>query len=346
MSSAERPGDGKLDLSSLPGVTVQGDTVWIRGAGHRVERAWCTEAGEIVDIDGARAYWLGTEERARLSFLCPDEECRHALKPKITGANYTVLPEEEQLTMQAPHYRWNPNDGHLTWCDLIVDFAAAALKAATAPARRPRRQRDEPNGNGVVDVLDLPQGADVSTDRPPSESFADRRNVRARVARRVEDFDRPLHSMALRRVVECYEQLRAAKGLAEAQLTIGGLKMPYLHWFRPIERMEDWHGRRIYLGGASASRARRGYFVSFLDDATLGGVTSRPFVLVSNEMLEGRNGRALRATLEAALTPEWDYVKCYVLGNAEVAGAGQDRIRVHVDAAAEMFIALKHRQNR
>ena len=68
-----------------------------------ISRAYCVEAGTIVEIYRARARFFAQDEaRCRFDFLCSDEFCRASSATKIVGVNYDKLVEEGDCIAQKP----------------------------------------------------------------------------------------------------------------------------------------------------------------------------------------------------------------------------------------------------
>ena len=86
-----------------------------------IARAYCVDAGKIVDIYQARALFFAQHEpRRRFEFLCSDDLCRASDATKVTGVNYDKLVEEGDCFVQKPHFRANAESLHIAACDWVA----------------------------------------------------------------------------------------------------------------------------------------------------------------------------------------------------------------------------------
>ena len=87
-----------------------------------IARAYCVEAGKVVDIYQARGLFFTQKgPRRRLEFLCSDYACRAANATRVTGVNYDKLVEDERdRVIVKPHFRMNPETPHSTACEWVA----------------------------------------------------------------------------------------------------------------------------------------------------------------------------------------------------------------------------------
>src|SRR5262245_45152132 len=87
-----------------------------------IARAYCVEAGKVVDIYQARALFFAQDEpRCRFRFLCSDVACREVNATRVTGVNYDKLVEDEQdRVVLKPHFRMNPETPHDSGCEWVA----------------------------------------------------------------------------------------------------------------------------------------------------------------------------------------------------------------------------------
>src|SRR5215510_776922 len=98
-----------------------------------IARAYCVEAGKVVDIYQARALFFAQDKpRCRFRFLCSDSVCREVDATRVTGVNYDKLVEDERDgVVLKPHFRMNPETPHNPGCEWIArDRLLQALDSA------------------------------------------------------------------------------------------------------------------------------------------------------------------------------------------------------------------------
>lgn len=83
-------------------------------------RAYCVQAGTVVDITTARQiYFSQPEPRSKFDFHCASELCRNGNhNPIILGINYYKNPGIEKFVQQ-PHFRTKPGESHDENCPFV-----------------------------------------------------------------------------------------------------------------------------------------------------------------------------------------------------------------------------------
>ena len=141
----------------------------------RIDWAYCVELGLVITIEQAQQHYLDQPEpRRRFRFECPEQDCREALHPTITGVLYTAPVQD---TDKARHMRFQrgPLSEHLTSCPLAEQAEGEALVESTGvPVREDanRRQQfealdndDVPDAVAVAEAVGLAR--ELSTDDSP-----------------------------------------------------------------------------------------------------------------------------------------------------------------------------------
>src|SRR5262245_1465215 len=107
-----------------------------------IARAYCVEAGKVVDIyQGQGLFFAQDEPRRRFQFLCSDDVCRAANATRVTGVNYDKLVEDERVVVK-PHFRMNPETPHNPWCEWVArDRLLQALDSLDGVPLRHREGR-------------------------------------------------------------------------------------------------------------------------------------------------------------------------------------------------------------
>ncbi len=292
--------------------------VRIVGAAQYVRFAYCVQEKIVLDIYVAQnAFFEQEPPRKRFMFQCPDDLCRAALKPKITGVNYYVIATEGSAGKQAPHFRWNPLDEHLESCALVqryVERMADPAPASLKPRVPISADEDEIPVVEEFQLRDLEPQPNAADSELPSRVSQDERLPKPRITHRIER-DAPSSTVLLQQVVESYHRLAAERLAGDTALVIGGEERSYLEWF---ERVEDyrWPVRRIFHGGARIAKGTKGaWFLTFMDDISIGQITDKPTIVVRTAALERFSRRGiLKATLSAVETTAGAYAHCYFFG--------------------------------
>jgi len=206
-----------------------------------IARAYCAEAGKVVDIYQARALFFAQEEpRHRFEFLCSDDACRGANATRVTGVNYDKLVEDDRdRGIVKPRFRMNPETPHSTACEWVArERAVEALESSDGEQEWRGRARSFRNlkSSDLVDVF-LPMRSDsaMPAERPESSPPAgegreligvDPGNTRKRAR-----LSNPTRVDFLETVVSAYELL-VPEDRREAMLRIGrGSTLPYSQAF-------------------------------------------------------------------------------------------------------------------
>lgn len=234
-------------------------------SGQHIEEAYCVELGRNVTILEANDHYFSLPEtqRKRLHFECPDEECREALHPKITGVNY-----DKEIFIRPMHFRMNSDDKHSETCLLGLHE-----KVLREMLRNKRRYRRDSERNLFLDLPTSDKFPDVFQPRREVEEARTRHNdmpgrrhqVTARNRRSIEEriCRTTYKTRSLQAVVTAFEQLKRDQRDIPA-LTIEGRTMKYGTAFKHIRYIEEWHTwPHIYYGSARIFRYRDGFRAFF-----------------------------------------------------------------------------------
>jgi hypothetical protein len=262
---------------------------WVRihGGDHDIERAWCVQRGSLTTIDEAReAYFAQPSARGRkpprLGFLCPDERCREAFAPTISGVNHDKSADRGDRYSLQPHFRWVEAKAHAEGCPLVADClgtppraprAKPAAEGGEAPREISTKEHDH------IDLFVLPPDADPryggGADDDDEDGAGDgRRGGRdAHGAART----RPTLTTRLSRLFIHYRSLAKNMSAFDVSLTYGGETMKYGDWFRKFKsghRETPWLGypARFWYGNARPVRGDGGWRLEFFDPFTQDGV--------------------------------------------------------------------------
>jgi hypothetical protein len=105
----------------------------------QIVRAYCVQAGKVVDVYQARALFFAQEQpRCRFQLLCSDDACRAANATKVTGVNYDKLVEAGDCIAVRPHFRMNPDSPHIDACEWVVREKALRRPDDVSGHARPR----------------------------------------------------------------------------------------------------------------------------------------------------------------------------------------------------------------
>jgi hypothetical protein len=301
-------------MKAKRGIDKEG-RAWVRisKGRHVIERAWCVECSSLMTIDEAReAYFAQPSTNGKpekFSFLCPDDRCRDAFEPTISGVNYHKSAERGDVFVQQPHFRWIEAKAHAALCFLVE----ACLGAPTSvPRERPpdepvgRPRQSAPKEHDSIDVFVLPSDADAGSargragDDDDDDDGEDRgRGPDAHGAATA----RPTRTTRLSRLLNHYKWLAKNRRAFETYLTFGDERMKYGEWFQRFSastkrRDQRWIGypARFWWGNAKPRLVGEVWRLEFFDGFVDADGEVYPVALTLSEASLRRN-RAGRETL-------------------------------------------------
>lgn len=298
-----------------------------------IGRAFCVEAGRVVDIYQARALFFAQEiPRRRFQFLCSDDACRGANATRVTGVNYDKLVEDGLDCIGVkPHFRMNQETPHDPGCEWVARERILQLRAAwdTDPTRS-----GGTNGlqrrkiSALIDVFAPTfSGAAIKASGAAESTAAISSEQKARVAEHNLSPHRntstsPTRGYFLEAVVSVYESLEAHQR-REAVLRIGeGPKLSYSSAFCHVRNYFRAKGERIFHGGVRVQIHGPNFAVRFFDRVDIPvehgeqHALDVSLYLKRQMLLRHWNGRFLVAQLAEA-AKLGNYAHCYFFGRIQ-----------------------------
>lgn len=287
-------------------------------------KAYCTEAGRVVDIFEAHAlYFAQKEPRKRLDFRCPDDDCRTEKNPEITGVNYDKKPDEKEF-VQRPHFRLKKNTIHshrCPWAEIVV--ALEELEKEDGPSHLSHLKKSE-----LVNVFKpLGDGGEIDGDKFDIDAgflarirlFTDKRE---RINALKEHLRGALNSTSrLHEVVRCYMSMSDEERRAENLSIPPYGSKPYRTWFRFAKFCRPNEVPFIYYGAANVMRYRSGYSLKFWSraeqpDQSLCDIST---FIADDQIKAFRGGKMLTEVLNASIIMQEKHrypVDVYVFGSS------------------------------
>ncbi|HWT07233.1 MAG TPA: hypothetical protein VN224_15820, partial [Xanthomonadales bacterium] len=242
------------------------------------------ERDVATTIDEARETYFALADvngiERRLHFLCPDDACREAFAPTISGVNQDKSAERGDVYVNQPHFRWVKAKRHSADCFLVAACLGAPSRAhrerlTVAPDGVPRE--NAPKDHDSIDVFVLPPVADAGSvrgkagdddDEDEDEDEGRRRDHDARGAATA----RPTQTTRLSRLLHHYKSLAKSHRAFATYLTFGDERMKYGDWFQPVSakskrRIKPWIGSpaRFWFGNAKPRLSGRVWRLEFYD---------------------------------------------------------------------------------
>jgi hypothetical protein len=278
-----------------------------------IPEAYCVEVDAVIDIEEAQRIWAaGDRQGDGLTFLCPDERCRAATRPRIVGVNYTKRLGIDSF-VQRPHFKFS-QDPHIEGCPWIDHRAVldeldrdpklprirGLKRSELITAFDPRANADAP---GVGEAEDLARI--VTLPDRAARRKALREHLRQNFAR----------SSILAKVVRCFEAMSRDE-MERIPLTLAGRRSTYRRCFTSVQFCAaSEQPNRIYYGWARVRRLRTGYGIQFAKRPTVGeGARAQVWVFVPDESLNAHGFGMMSATLMEASRHDGPSIRCYAFG--------------------------------
>ena len=307
-----------------------------------IARAYCLDAGKIVDIYQARGLFFGQDEpRRRFEFLCSDDACRATNATKVTGVNYDKLVKEGDRIAVRPHFRMNPESPHIDACEWVVRERALepldSVSAHTDRTGQHHRFRRLKSSDLVAVFWPQPMAAPALPDRDgdagvgPSVDRERETLSNTRAPQLAYSLNRTRADF-LETITSAYELLEP-KERRETNLRIG--RGPALSYHKAFCRIENYFAvpsARIFHGGVRVQRHGPNFAVRFFDrvhpdQAESNVARTVVLYLKRNVVQEHWNGRFLVAPLTQAAKPG-HYAHCYFFGRLVSHPTRSDRLVV------------------
>ncbi|WP_243041170.1 hypothetical protein [Dyella sedimenti] len=295
----------------------------------RIAYAYCVELDRVVSIvDARREYFQQEAPRRRFGFLCSTGACRHAGSgAKVTGVNYDKWPQED-VKVQAPHFRANSRDEHAPECEWIDhgrdgddEGARPGETEKEAAARKAKRKLHD-----YIDVFE-PLREEARKGRPAtakgdaSDATDDDDADKAEAVRGVKPSAQSpqRRTNSLERLVECYRNVVTGVRngeLTEEEFDALTIRVPergevkFRSYFAPIKYVREGGNPRVMWGGATMKRYGLGFRFQFYDKYQGEAVS----LYVPSSMMEAYR---YRAYLDALLKMDEQvrYFTVYALGS-------------------------------
>lgn len=332
---------------------------WARVFGMHIARAYCVEAGKVVDIYQARALFFAQEEpRSRFQFLCSDHSCRQTNATRVTAVNYDKLVEDERdRIVVKPHFRMNPETPHYAACEWLArDRALEVVESSDAePDRRARVHGFRHlKSSDLVDVF-LPGCATASATQPGGVESSGAASLSEKASEFRHDAvsprrqsSNPTRADFLDAVVSVYELLEADER-RKANLRIGrGPKLSYSRAFCRVKHYFSARGDRIFHGGVQVRLHGPNFAVRFFDrvaapDEERAGKALDVSLYLKREMvLDHWNGKFLVAQLSEAVKPG-HYAHCYFFGRIQPHPAVSARLIAVVESLDYLAFTVRRK---
>lgn len=305
--------------------------------------AYCTEADEVMNIVRASEYYFSQPKPLkRLSFLCPDEQCRRATGQVVSGVNYDNLPNVDNLIKsKSPHYRLIKPTNHLQECPWIDVTEAIDEFDAECPAEK---QIKNLKRSELIDVFNPLINEDV-----PRINIAYIENIARLPTKhaRIDAYkrylqDTPNVTSLLQRVADCFKAIDKEE-LPLATLNIEGVGVgTYRNYFTSAEFCrQSVNARKIYYGPVKVSQRDDGFTLTFSKTSTFdNGFVVPVNVFVSNDIIAVYRGRGvILATLLAAKEMNGYPIFCCAFGAVSLVQV-DDEPQLNIDIANLNFLSL------
>jgi hypothetical protein len=322
-----------------------------------IARAYCVEAGKVVDIFQARALFFAQDEpRRRFQFLCSDDTCRAVNATRVTGVNYDKLVEDgRDRVVVKPHFRMNPETPHNAECEWVARerlFEGPDSSGESQPWHGEGRRFRHLKSSDLVDVFLPAQTATAAV--PTASTRLAPLNERDREGTGVEGgnacnpgrVSNPTRTDFLEAVVNAYELLEPEER-REAMLRIGrGARLPYSKAFCRIEHYCSARGSRIFHGGVRVQAHGPNFAVRFFDravkagEAGVTGPLDVSLYVKRDALLTHWNGKFVLAQLMEANKPG-HYAHCYFYGRLVDHPRLGGRMVVEVDSLEHLVFTIR-----
>jgi hypothetical protein len=324
-----------------------------------IARAYCVEAGKVVDMYQARALFFAQDEpRRRFQFLCSDDACRAANATRVTGVNYDKLVEDERdRVVVKPHFRMNPETPHNPGCEWVARerlFEAPDSSGEIPPRHGEGRRFRRLKSSDLVDVFLPAQTATAAVPAtstrlaPLNERDREATGVDGSNARNPRRLSNPTRTDFLETVMSAYELLEPEER-REVMLRIGrGSRLSYSKAFCRIAHYFSVGGKRIFHGGVRVQAHGPNFAVRFFDHVVKAGEAGRgspldiSLYVKRDALLTHWNGKFLLAQLMEANKPG-HYAHCYFYGRLVAHAKLSNRVVVEVDTLEHLAFTVRAR---
>jgi hypothetical protein len=319
----------------------------------RVEKAYCVEAGRVLDIFEARnVYFNQASPRKRLTFECADDACREVLHPTVTGAMYDREVEEEG-DIHRMYFKWGPNSEHLSTCFWLEQREAQMIvQEMRAQGRAPPAGSNRHIDFARLDAEEVPDLLFVNSDEHAADQeearrryeeikrYPDRpRRIRAYVAQRL---NQPVAAQGLQQVVEAFEAMTVDER-QQARLRVSGIgTFSYAEFFRRAER-PLFEVTRVFYGGASLESTPAGYRLVFYGEPVVNDAKAKVTWFISRRAIESDPSLSfLSGQLKKLEKGGARYARLFILGKTKLSShmRGQNRV-IDVEPVALKFVVAK-----
>ncbi len=322
-----------------------------------IARAYCVEAGKVVDIYQARAFFFAQDEpRRRFQFLCSDDACRVVNATRVTGVNYDKLVEDERdRVVVKPHFRMNPETPHNAVCEWVARERVLEALDSSDGEREPRGHAGRFRNLKSTDLVDvfLLAHSETAAMPPASAESVSPASEGGEPAgfdhgdtRKQGRLSNPTRVDFLETVVSAYELLEPEER-RQAMLRIGGSsRLPYSKAFCRVEHYFSAREDRIFHGGVRVRVHGPNFALRFFDRVPRANRTGKADIfdvslyLKRETLVEHWNGRFLMAQLTEAAKPG-HYAHCYFHGRLVDHPKVSDRVVVEVQSLEHLAFTVR-----
>lgn len=307
-----------------------------------LEKAYCEEFDEIIDIFEAHHRYFAQPEENRQPFVfrCADEACRRQKNPLIKAINYWKSPDEWQ---RRPHFSIDKSHPHISGCPLAeIDVAKHQLEEEAKLVERKTRIKR----NAIVAIFlppedgaeeDLVMGIEIKrvNEIRNTPNLTDRVN-----AYKTELQTTAIKSRYLSEVVSCFESMSEDERRT-ASLVIGksGKQRSYRQIFKSTRYCEAEKNDFIFYGTASVHAFASGYAIRFLTKPEDGPQVS---IFIRHDRLALHRADAELAMNLKTRAEQDNLCRCYVHGEVTNQPPSKDgQIRLDITPAHLSLLVLR-----
>jgi hypothetical protein len=321
-----------------------------------IEKVYCVEMGEVVDIYRARNFYFSQKVHEELTFLCSDEKCRKA-GTEVVGVNYRKLIEEGDKFVR-PHFR--KHSDHIPDCEWVErDQASRESKEevdnSTGQIDIAKGRSKTPKSTDVIDIFEPNLAADArQSETIPREielQIKSLKDPNARVEAYKNYFRKnPSRTSILENVVGCYDAMNY-EAKTSTTLVIrtsqGKRELSYADAVRHIRNYTPGLDEEvIWFGGAKVLDMGNVYWLSFIDRVVFKEEKHQITLYIKKSDLTARKRQAylLEMLKDLADDKENKYARCFFYGCITPSMKARRRLDVTIAHLNNLVVMKKSKQ--